>query len=491
MLKRCTALFLLFVLVSISGCSNFIPNLSKSNSNTKQQIAEEQEKNSDGSSASNHEKIDKETTVDTDKPSPESSSKPSVVIPSTGLTISEDAVKVENTPITGEIKEEEKVPVLQEEIVVQTSHTALPSTEYYQYTNNQLSDNEKEVYKLLVEAIKNCKNIIGVKNYHVSNARATQIIKMVVADYPQFFYLSKGMQVLYNVQTRETVNVILFYTDGTLTDDIKHNGADYEYITTANRATIAQKIRLFNSDAKKILEKIPTTLSEIEKEKWIFDYITTTVTYDDVAIKNISPTGNIIGHAFDSYGALCEKKSVCEGYSELFQYLCNCVGINATPISGMAGGGGHMWNAVNIDGDWYQIDVTWGDPFKDNVPYYQYFNLTTSQMISFDHTIESDGLAVPDCTATKNIFHKVFALDLQNGNIPENYQRVLDMIQKNNESYLCVYVGNINLSDEKIYEYITGKKSVMHKYINDKGYGIKISSGYSIRGQYYYFHIQR
>ena len=38
------------------------------------------------------------------------------------------------------------------------------------------------------------------------------------------------------------------------------------------------------------------------------------------------------------------------------------LGIENYTISGKAGNDQHIWNVVKINGDWYQVDVTWDDP---------------------------------------------------------------------------------------------------------------------------------
>ncbi|MCI9366556.1 MAG: hypothetical protein HFJ54_08770 [Clostridia bacterium] len=67
------------------------------------------------------------------------------------------------------------------------------------------------------------------------------------------------------------------------------------------------------------------------------------------------------------YGALTEKKVVCEGYSRLYKYFLDELGIEnilvvgtGTNSSGMTEE--HMWNYVKIDGMWYAVDITWDDP---------------------------------------------------------------------------------------------------------------------------------
>ncbi|HET9431499.1 MAG TPA: transglutaminase domain-containing protein, partial [Chitinophagaceae bacterium] len=68
-----------------------------------------------------------------------------------------------------------------------------------------------------------------------------------------------------------------------------------------------------------------------------------------------------------------DRKGVCEGYARLFTSLCDHAGIQSAIITGYArtkseGHGSkfrsnHTWNAVNVDGKWYLLDVTWASGF--------------------------------------------------------------------------------------------------------------------------------
>lgn len=61
--------------------------------------------------------------------------------------------------------------------------------------------------------------------------------------------------------------------------------------------------------------------------------------------------------------------------------MCNKLGIECVSIAGMTGDVGHEWNCAKIDGNWYQVDVTWNDS-QDDFSNYYYFNLTDEQMYS-------------------------------------------------------------------------------------------------------------
>ena len=66
---------------------------------------------------------------------------------------------------------------------------------------------------------------------------------------------------------------------------------------------------------------------------------------------------------------------VCNGYAMATFYLCNKAGVETRFIRGIGGNDtkvNHAWNAVKIDGKWYNIDVTWDDKGGFGISY-EYF----------------------------------------------------------------------------------------------------------------------
>ena len=65
-------------------------------------------------------------------------------------------------------------------------------------------------------------------------------------------------------------------------------------------------------------------------------------------------------------GSVGKDGPVCEGYAKAFKVLCDRVEIPCVLVDGMATDGqsseAHMWNAVQLEGEWYGVDVTWNDP---------------------------------------------------------------------------------------------------------------------------------
>ena len=67
------------------------------------------------------------------------------------------------------------------------------------------------------------------------------------------------------------------------------------------------------------------------------------------------------------YGALVNRKTVCEGYAKSFKYILDSLNIECILVSGIATNSSgetesHMWNYVKLDDSWYGVDVTWDDP---------------------------------------------------------------------------------------------------------------------------------
>lgn len=63
---------------------------------------------------------------------------------------------------------------------------------------------------------------------------------------------------------------------------------------------------------------------------------------------------------------LRDRKAVCEGFSKLFQALCQYSGIEAYSITGYISKNGtlqdratHSWNVVNINNEWRFFDLSW------------------------------------------------------------------------------------------------------------------------------------
>ncbi len=127
-----------------------------------------------------------------------------------------------------------------------------------------------------------------------------------------------------------------------------------------------------------LMTNIPEGLNEYHLEKYLHDTVLSGCTYA-AGIKEAEDGWE----EFTVYGTLINGSAVCEGYSHTMELLLNKVGIECYYVNGYGENSPHMWNIVNIDGNWYHLDATWDD--NDNA-YYHYFNLDDST-VRHDHVI--------------------------------------------------------------------------------------------------------
>ena len=76
---------------------------------------------------------------------------------------------------------------------------------------------------------------------------------------------------------------------------------------------------------------------------------------------------------------LTRHTGTCESYQRIYEKLLNAAGIT----NGRIEGNGHTWNTVKIDGEWYQMDLTWDDSpstYGDLEQRHLYFGLTDELM---------------------------------------------------------------------------------------------------------------
>ena len=314
------------------------------------------------------------------------------------------------------------------------ANTAVLESEYYQYST--LSGDEKTLYSRMADTISKSKYIIDINDLSINEDQVLTVFQKVLADYPQYFYVSKSCMVAYGTKKSKIRAVALRYTDGNTTDEFDKR---MRLVNAADRNLINQKIELVNSKIEPVVSGIDGNMKDVLKEKIIHDYVAKTVTYDSTTAANIKNLGTTLPHSFDIYGAIVENRAVCEGYSKLFQYLCYLVGINSNQATGTADGGNHMWNTVLIDGKWYQVDVTWDD--GDEFTGYNYFNLTTDS-IGKDHIIDLSDISAPLCNADTNSFDSVFALIVNDGGKePENYENAIENMKAIGDKVIYVKFG--------------------------------------------------
>ncbi len=268
----------------------------------------------------------------------------------------------------------------------------IPVSYEQRYRYGLLSLTEKVMYRQIVNAAEEFKYRVDFVQSHTFSAVAT-VIDAVIADNPHLFYLCSSCTVIHDGNNNARAICLKF------SDSVKTNTDSDGYCTEVSntlKSSILAKKTAFDSKTKSILSKIDPTLSDVQKEKIIYDTILKSADY------NTSATWTkAVPNDWTAYGVLVNGKGVCESYSEAFQHLCLMAGINCTVIRGDAGGA-HQWNSLKLDDEWYECDITFDDPINAHLPtvYHNYFNLTTQRMRELNHSADPNEPA-PIATGTK------------------------------------------------------------------------------------------
>ncbi len=223
------------------------------------------------------------------------------------------------------------------------------------YGYNTLNDKEKELYNMIVEGMENLRYKICEEDAYTLEEWA-KIYGMVYMQEPRFFYMNSKVKV------------------GKL------------FCLTKDADAINEMQKSIDAVADKLVAEANGKSSTFEKLKVFHDYLALNSTFE---LKGGTSSYNAtIYNAFGSGEA--QGNIQCAGYAKAIQYLCDKAGITCMVVTGeTAEGQSHAWNVVDVDGKWYNFDVTWDDPILSEPNYknirYNYFLVPDSGMHNITH----------------------------------------------------------------------------------------------------------
>lgn len=298
----------------------------------------------------------------------------------------------------------------------------------YSY-DNLSSDKLRELYKKIDEYAE-----IAAVGYFTIDAplnemQLSEAVEAYKNDHPEVFWLKSDFQYIDNY---DSTSLFLSYS-------VQPDNSDPDRLKKAKEK--------FNKTVDKIVDGAPKNATDYELELYANDYLVDNCVYD----KEAAESEELEGHENDAYGALVEKKAVCEGYSRAFQLLCNRLGVDCISISGSGDGESHAWNNVRLDGEWYEVDVTWNDTDGDTeFPIYDYFNLPSDEFseshstsplyseTSLSEYVNSDcyyNVFAPVCTGTKYYYYSYSCVSVDDINDSEEITNAIAQAAKDGEEF--------------------------------------------------------
>lgn len=210
-----------------------------------------------------------------------------------------------------------------------------------EYSNNkafnELNTSEKKTYNLIV---KECERVtkdktkvfkarkINYNKYKIGYNRIQKVVSAIELDYPEYYFFN-GLN--------ENCNKILL-------------------LKNTNKKAFRKE--LDNKINKKLLKynNIINRRYESQLQKYIA--IANAVSEDIIYSTDLYNT-----NSHNILGGMVYSRCVCEGYAKIMCMLCNKAKIDCYIIYGelkdnSGHNSDHAWNLVNLDGEWYESDIT-------------------------------------------------------------------------------------------------------------------------------------
>ena len=160
-----------------------------------------------------------------------------------------------------------------------------------------------------------------------------------------------------------------------------------------------------------------TNGSDYSKALWLHDWLLEQLDYDN-SLKWSS-----------AESALTRSSGTCQAYERAYAKLLNATGIENAETRDTYDG--HTWNAMKLDGKWYQVDCTWDDSSENYYNFnrtHLYFALSDELMAiahqGHNNIYTVEGYATPSNSLEHNYF-------VQNGDAQQWVESYRNRIQEN------------------------------------------------------------
>ncbi len=327
-----------------------------------------------------------------------------------------------------QLKNDEDIKYIEiEKIKDYTPKTEIYSTEYYY---DKLSEKEKIIYKAYRYAIDNNFTYIYVDNSLISDER-TPLDILVLLSLDSGFLQQNLSSTEYT--STQTLSVSIM-------GETVHKKIEGHIVSADNFSEERiSKSQIAADELKKAEIKIPLGASETEKAEAIYDYVEEMVDFADKYEdgKNVSANDDFL------YEAVFEGETNCDGFSNMYSLLCYFNEIECLEKSSEDKKGeiGHTWNAVCLDGVWYNVDCTEAIDESEQ-------ERKTGKLLSFGFSddlgeYKTDVLYMsPACVKNIVPLKKTFNYY---GN--ETVSFVADELRKNSDIPVIILVKSINKND--------------------------------------------
>ncbi len=252
------------------------------------------------------------------------------------------------------------------------------------YTDEQIMDDLYLQMKARVASIDISRYDIPYET--TKPTRINHLFSGTLNEHPDLYYVSGGFSYTYDPAA------------------LKLTSLEVTYDTTLN-ASECQK------GVDEALASVEQGMSDLQKAIVLHDYLAVNCEYDYANLK----ANTLPSESFNIYGVFVKRAAVCQGYALAYKYLLNQVGIECHMVTSDVMD--HAWNMVRLDGQYYQVDVTWDDPVWDLVGRATHNYMFCSDAVFQDENhkhhdwVVTKGSSVVDYRATDTRYDNAFWTD--------------------------------------------------------------------------------
>lgn len=303
-------------------------------------------------------------------------------------------------------------------------------------------------YNFIYNQLKNVSSSFSVSLYSIGVKDFSALYSDVINDNPDLFYVSSSFSYSYRSATN------------TITTVKPH------YVMTSTEINEAKE--KFDAGVEKALSQVDSSMSDFQKAVVIHDYICGYAAYPALVGSNGENLDKDIYHS--AYGFFYDRNIVCAGYSLLYSYLMNKLGVECCYVSSVDMG--HAWNKIKIDGSWYNADLTFDDfDYEQTLNTYgsvrhNHFLKSDEYFASQDGSYHYDGITYDECDCTSTLYDDAFFNDV-NSRIyaVDGYTYYLDPVYDRGQVKLTKRDNNGN--ETQLGYTFTGATSVFTSYVTD------------------------
>lgn len=179
-------------------------------------------------------------------------------------------------------------------------------------------------------------------NTSIDAQTVTHLLTGLLNEHPDIFWFAKKANFTYCSDLTGSYFATIDYSEF-WNDDL------YTQREVVNNAVLSAKAAVTNS-----ADPLQTAIE-------LHDYLAVNCEYD---IDNYN-NNSIPDTSYSIYGVFAKRIAVCQGYALAYKYLLNQYGITCHMVT--SDNINHAWNLIELNGNYYQVDVTWDDPTWDLV----------------------------------------------------------------------------------------------------------------------------